>query len=190
MSDEQTTERDEQEQEQDEQRDDEERDDEKQASGDSGDEEKSDNEKLEEEYERAKQEVKDLEDDPPQKLEDWPKGKAMYETFGGGDGEHGYHEGPEMNLGPDSLRHRDDGSVEVKGEKVDNAEDYKGEPIPGGPTDPDSPNQDSDKAAPGDSSTADEEGSEEDADGSDDSDDERAEGRGQSDESGESGDER
>jgi hypothetical protein len=72
----------------------------------------------------------------------------MYETFGGGDGDHGYHEGPEMNLGPDSLRHRDDGSVEVKGEKVDDPEDYKGEPIPGGPTDPDSPNQDSDKASP------------------------------------------
>ena len=185
MSDEQTTERDEQEQ--DDQRDDEERDDEEQASSESGDgddekpdEEKSENELLEEKYEQAKQEVKDLEDDPPQKLEDWPTGKAMYETFGGGDGEHGYHEGPEMNLGPDSLRHFDDGSVEVKGEKVDDAEKYKGEPIPGGPTDPESANQKSDKAAPEDSSTADEEGSEEDADGSD---DEKAEGRGQTDES-------
>ncbi|HEY8770773.1 MAG TPA: hypothetical protein VIM03_09530 [Thermoleophilaceae bacterium] len=185
MSDEQTTERDEQEQ--DDQRDDEERDDEEQASSESGDgddekpdEEKSENELLEEKYEQAKQEVKDLEDDPPQKLEDWPTGKAMYETFGGGDGDHGYHEGPEMNLGPDSLRHFDDGSVEVKGEKVDDAEKYKGEPIPGGPTDPESANQKSDKAAPEDSSTADEEGSEEDADGSD---DEKAEGRGQTDES-------
>ena len=185
MSDEQTTERDEQEQ--DDQRDDEERDDEEQASSESGDgddekpdEEKSENELLEEKYEQAKQEVKDLEDDPPQKLEDWPTGKAMYETFGGGDGDHGYHEGPEMNLGPDSLRHFDDGSVEVKGEKVDDPDEFKGEPIPGGPTDPDSPNQDSDKASPEDSSTADEEGSEEDADGSD---DEKAEGRGQTDES-------
>ena len=34
------------------------------------------------------------------------------------------------------MRHHDDGSVTVKGEKVDNPDDYKGEPIPGGPTDP------------------------------------------------------
>ena len=35
------------------------------------------------------------------------------------------------------MRHREDGSVEVKGEKVDDPDEYKGEPIPGGPTDPD-----------------------------------------------------
>ena len=27
----------------------------------------------------------------------------------------------------------------MKGEKVDNPDDYKGEPIPGGPTDPEAP---------------------------------------------------
>jgi Fe-S cluster assembly ATP-binding protein len=36
-----------------------------------------------------------------------------------------------------------DGSVTIDGEQVDNPDDYKGEPIPGGPTDPDAP------AAPG-----------------------------------------
>jgi hypothetical protein len=88
--------------------------------------------------EDAKKEVQELEDDPPEKLEDWPEGKAKYETFGGKEGEHSYAEGPEQNLGPDSVRHHEDGSVEVGGEKVDDPEEFKGEPIPGGPTDPDS----------------------------------------------------
>ena len=30
-------------------------------------------------------------------------------------------------------------SVSVGGEKVDNPEDFKGDPIPGGPTDPNAP---------------------------------------------------
>ena len=92
----------------------------------------------EQEMEDAKKEVEALEDDPPEKLEDWPEGKAKYETFGGKEGEHSYAEGPEQNLGPDSVRHHEDGSVEVGGEKVDNPDEFKGEPIPGGPTDPDS----------------------------------------------------
>ena len=92
----------------------------------------------EQETEDAKKEVQELEDDPPEKLEDWPDGKAKYETFGGKEGEHSYAEGPEQNLGPDSVRHHEDGSVEVGGEKVDNPDEFKGEPIPGGPTDPDS----------------------------------------------------
>jgi hypothetical protein len=90
------------------------------------------------EMEDAKKEVQELEDDPPEKLEDWPDGKAKYETFGGKEGEHSYAEGPEQNLGPDSVRHHEDGSVEVGGEKVDDPDEFKGEPIPGGPTDPDS----------------------------------------------------
>lgn len=92
----------------------------------------------EQETEEAKKEVQALEDDPPQKLEDWPEGKAKYETFGGKEGEHSYAEGPEQNLGPDSVRHHEDGSVEVGGEEVDNPDEFKGEPIAGGPTDPDS----------------------------------------------------
>ena len=116
-----------------------------QASEEESEEEKSD---FEKETEQAKEEVKKLEEDPPEKLEDWPTGKAKYETFGGPEGQHGYHEGPEAQLGPDSLRHREDGSVEVAGEEADNPEEFKGGPVPGGPTDPDTPNLRMDKASP------------------------------------------
>jgi hypothetical protein len=92
----------------------------------------------EQEREEAKETVKKMEEDgPPDKLEDWPDDAAKYETFGGPEGEHPYHEGPEQQLGPSSLRHHDDGKVSIEGEEVDNPEEYKGEPIPGGPTDDD-----------------------------------------------------
>jgi hypothetical protein len=101
--------------------------------------------KAEEERETAKETMKKLEEEgPPEKLEDWPDDAAKYETFGGPEGDHGYHEGPEEQLGPSSLRHRDDGSVEIEGEEVDDPGEYKGEPIPGGPTDekaPDAPGE-------------------------------------------------
>jgi hypothetical protein len=101
----------------------------------------------EQEYEEAKEEIHRLEEEgPPEDLEDWPEGKAKYETFGGPEGEHGYHEGPEEKLGPSSLRHHEDGNVSIEGEEVDDPDEYKGEPIPGGPTDPDTPNLRSDKA--------------------------------------------
>ena len=89
-----------------------------------------------EDRDEAKQEMEDLEDDPPEKLEDWPEGKAKYETLGGPEGTHTYEEGPEKNLGPSGVRHHEDGSVSIDGEKVDNPDEYKGDPIPGGPTDP------------------------------------------------------
>jgi hypothetical protein len=90
----------------------------------------------EREDEEAKEEIKALEDDPPQDLADWPSGKAKYETFGGPEHETSYEESATAKLGPAEVRHREDGSVQVAGEEVDNPEDYKGEPIPGGPTDP------------------------------------------------------
>ena len=96
---------------------------------------------AEERHERAKAKMEELEKDPPKKLEDWPDDEAKYETFGGGEG--AYDEDHEEALGEHSVRHHEDGKVEVKGEEVDNPDDYKGEPIPGGPTDPDAP------AAPG-----------------------------------------
>jgi hypothetical protein len=96
-------------------------------------EEKSD---LEKEEEAAQQEVAALEDDPPKDLADWPDGNAKYKTLGGPDGNTGYEEGPTANLGDSDVRHHEDGTVTVGGEEVDNPEDYKGEPIPGGPTDP------------------------------------------------------
>ncbi len=79
------------------------------------------------------------EDGPPAKLEDWPTDEAKYETFEGAEGDHGYEEGPETQLGPSGLRHHEDGSVTIDGEEVDDPGRYKGEPIPGGPTDPNSP---------------------------------------------------
>ena len=74
------------------------------------------------------------EGDLPETLEDWPSGPAKYETFGMDDAAYG--EGATEKLGPPNLKRHKDGSVEINGEKVDNPDDYKGEPIAGGlPTD-------------------------------------------------------
>src|SRR5215210_1119205 len=129
----------------------------------------------EEEVEKAKETMSDLEEgDPPEKLEDWPGGKAKYQTYGGPEGEEGYDEAATQKLGPSSLRHHEDGSVTIEGEEVDDPEEFKGEPIPGGPSDPDAP---PDPAMVGEE----EDDDEDDGDDSDDSDDERK-GSGDSDE--------
>jgi hypothetical protein len=75
--------------------------------------------------------------DAPSDLKDWPSDSAMYQTYGEDDEPYG--EGLTANLGPSDLARHDDGSISIKGEKVDNPDDYRGEPIPGGPTDPNSP---------------------------------------------------
>ena len=88
----------------------------------------------EQDVEQAKEELHELEEgEPPEKLEDWPEGKAKYLTYGGPEGSAGYDEGPTRKLGPSSLEHHDDGSVSIEGEKVDDPEQYKAEPIPGSP---------------------------------------------------------
>src|SRR3954454_6099335 len=94
-----------------------------------------------EEYEQAQKTMEEWEgkDELPTDLEDWPSDKAKYVTFGGGEGDHGYDEGPEQKLGPSEVRHHDDGSGEVSGEMADDPDEYKSDPIPGGPTDPDAP---------------------------------------------------
>ena len=79
--------------------------------------------------EELQAEVDKLEENPPENLEDWPDGPAKYKTFGGPEGDHSYEEGPERKLGPSSLRRREDGSVEIEGEVVDNPDDYKRESI-------------------------------------------------------------
>jgi hypothetical protein len=80
--------------------------------------------------------MQELEENPPEKLEDWPKERELRnKTFGGPEGDHGYDEGPERALGPSSLVHGADGSVTIEGEPVDDPAKYKGDPIPGGPTD-------------------------------------------------------
>jgi hypothetical protein len=84
--------------------------------------------------EQAKEELHELEaGEPPEKLDDWPDGKAKYLTYGGPEGSAGYDEGPTSKLGPSSLEHHEDGSVSIEGEKVDDPEQYKREPIPGSP---------------------------------------------------------
>lgn len=94
---------------------------------------------IEREKDEAKKEVEALEGDPPQDLADWPSGKAKYETFGGAEHQSSYDEAATSELGPSDVRHREDGSVEVAGEQVDNPDEYKSDPIPGGPTDPNTP---------------------------------------------------
>ena len=94
---------------------------------------------FDKEVEEAKEEVKNLEDDPPEKLEDWPSGRAKYETFGGPEHETSYDEAATAKLGPSDVRFHEDGSVEVDGEEADDPDEFKSDPIPGGPTDPDAP---------------------------------------------------
>ncbi len=105
--------------------------------------------KSEEEREQAKETMEKLEKEgAPDKLEDWPDDAAKYETFGGPEGQHSYHEGPEEEqLGPSSLRHHEGGNVTIEGDEVDDPDEYKSDPIPGGPTDensPDAPGEDAD----------------------------------------------
>ncbi len=66
-------------------------------------------------------------DELPSDLKQWPDGKAKYMTFDNDSGE-AYGEGLTAKIGPEVVHH-EDGSVSIKGEKVDNPEDYKGEPI-------------------------------------------------------------
>jgi len=88
------------------------------------------NEERAQEVEEAKEELHRLEEgDPPEKLEDWPDGRAKYLTYGGPEGTSGYDEGPTRKLGPSSLEHHDDGSVSIEGEPVDEPEQFKGERI-------------------------------------------------------------
>ena len=92
---------------------------------------------FKERQEKAKEEIKEFEqrDEFPSDPKEWPDGPAKYQTIDG-DGEDPYGEGITGKLGPASVEHHTDGSVSVEGEKVDDPEEFKGEPIPGGPTDP------------------------------------------------------
>jgi hypothetical protein len=107
--------------------------------GDDRSEESQKAQEKEEERESAREKMDEIEEDPPANLEDWPDDAAKYETFGGPEGEHSYEEGPETKLGPSSLRHHEGGGVSIEGEEVEDSDKYKGEPIPGGPTDPEAP---------------------------------------------------
>jgi hypothetical protein len=84
---------------------------------------------AEEADKKAKEEMRALEEDPPERLEDWPDGRAKYETFGGPEGDHSYEEGPEAKLGPSSLERHEDGSITIEGEEVSNPDEHKMESI-------------------------------------------------------------
>jgi hypothetical protein len=119
--------------------------------------------------------MEEVEENPPDKLEDWPDGPAKYRTIGGGDASESWEEGPTAKLGPSDVRYYEDGTVTVRGEEVDNPEDFKGDPIPGGPTDPEAPDdpsglEDDDK---GDDADGDQDAAEG-ADATDGGDEERA----------------
>jgi len=98
-------------------------------------------EEAKQRYEKAQEKIHKVEeqDEPPTNLEDWPDDDAKYLTYGGTEGDTSYDEGATAKLGPHDLERHADGSISIEGEKVDNPEDYKGEPIPGGPTDPNAP---------------------------------------------------
>jgi hypothetical protein len=92
--------------------------------------------KQEKENEQAAEEMRELEaGDPPTSLDDWPDGPAKYLTYGTGEDE-AYGDGVTAKLGPANLERNGDGSIVIDGDKVDNPEDYKAEPLEGGPTDP------------------------------------------------------
>jgi hypothetical protein len=83
----------------------------------------------EEETEQAEKEMEELESssDLPQNPSEWPDGPAKYETFGKDDAAYG--DGATEKLGPANLQRHADGSISIDGKKVDNPDDYKGEPI-------------------------------------------------------------
>ena len=78
-------------------------------------------------WDEAREKMKKMEeeDEPPSDLSEWPSDEAKYVTYGGGEGDHGYDEGPETKLGPSSLERHEDGKVTIEGEEVDNPDDYK-----------------------------------------------------------------
>ncbi|GAC1321910.1 MAG: hypothetical protein NVSMB25_16330 [Thermoleophilaceae bacterium] len=111
----------------------------KAASGNGDDSAEGKAKQKEKESEEAAEEMRKLEEgDPPKDLSDWPDGPAKYKTFGNDDDE-AYGDGVTAKLGPADLKRFEDGSVEIDGEKVENPDEHKGDPIPGGPTDENTP---------------------------------------------------
>jgi hypothetical protein len=105
-----------------------------------------------EEEREGREQMEKLEqaDEVPSDPHEWPGGKAKYLTFGGSedDSNEPYGEDVTGKLGPASVAHHPDGSVTVEGEKVEDPDQFKGEPIPGGPTDPDAPDLAGEKRSP------------------------------------------
>ena len=126
-------------------------DDEQRAEGAEATEDKSGDQ---DEQEAAREEMRKLEeaDEVPSDPSEWPDGKAKFLTFAN-DSDEPFGEGPTEKLGPGSVEHHEDGKVTVNGEEVDDPEKYKGDPIPGGPTDPNAPKIQGEKDRSGDGSS-------------------------------------
>jgi hypothetical protein len=94
---------------------------------------------FDDEQEAAREQLRALEeaDEVPSDPREWPDGKAKFLTFDN-DSDAPFGEGATAKLGPGSVVHHEDGSVTVNGEPVKDPSQFKGDPIPGGPTDPDS----------------------------------------------------
>ena len=75
---------------------------------------------VEEAYKQGEEKVKELEEDPPKNLEDWPDDHAKYMTFGGPRGRPLLRGGAGVQARPVRRSPQRDGSVEIDGEKVDN----------------------------------------------------------------------
>jgi hypothetical protein len=106
--------------------------------------------------EAAREEMRKLEeaDEVPSDPGEWPDGKAKFLTYAN-DSDEPFGEGPTAKLGPGSVEHHEDGSVTINGEEVDDPDAYKGDPIPGGPTDPNAPKLQGEKDRSGDGSGGD-----------------------------------
>ena len=94
----------------------------------------ADEEKSEKsEHEKAAEEMREFEkqDELPTDLSEWPDGKAKFVTFGEED-DSAYGEGMTEKLGPAEVSRREDGSVAIAGEEVDDPDEHKAEPVESG----------------------------------------------------------
>jgi hypothetical protein len=91
---------------------------------------RDDQAKFEQRADEGRKELEEFEqqEELPGDLKKWPSGKGKFVTFAE-DEDEPYGEGKTAKLGP-PLTYHDDGSVTIDGEKVDNPDDYKSEPIP------------------------------------------------------------
>ena len=85
-----------------------------------------------------KQGMRELEENPPKDLEDWPDDERKYETFGGREGDHSVRRGPRAQAR--TLRASSTTATARSPSTASRSTiptSLKGDPIPGGPTDPD-----------------------------------------------------
>jgi len=91
---------------------------------------------VEDAYKKGEEKVKELEKDPPKNLEGLAQRSRKVRHVRRARGRALLRGGPRVQARPVRPEgHNRDGSVEIDGEEVDDPSKYKGDPIPGGPTD-------------------------------------------------------